>query len=54
MDSWFDGLMENSDNAYRSLLSRGLIEDPIPVMVQGIAILVLGLDSCQLYKTNRS
>ena len=41
IDAWFDGLMQNCDESYRSLLGRGLIEDPASMVV--IAMVVVGM-----------
>ncbi len=43
IDTWFDGLMQSCDHTYRRLISRGLIEDPVPIVVGGIAMVVVGL-----------
>ena len=43
VDIWFEGLMHNADQTYRSLIAKGLIEDPLSVALGGIAVAVLGL-----------
>jgi hypothetical protein len=43
VDIWFDGLDHNADQTYRSLVAKGLIEDPFSVVLGGIAVVVLGL-----------
>jgi hypothetical protein len=43
VDLWFEGLTHNTNQTYRSLIAKGLIEDPFTVVLSGIAVAVLGL-----------
>jgi hypothetical protein len=42
LDVWFEGAVRATDQAYSSLISRGLIEDPFPIAVGGITLVVMG------------
>lgn len=43
IDEWFEGLMKNTDQAYKELLAKGLIEDPLAIMLGGVAVTILGM-----------
>ncbi len=42
LDVWFEGTVRATDQAYSSLISKGLIEDPFPIALGGITLVVLG------------
>lgn len=50
VDVWFEGLMHNADQTYRSLIAKGLIEDPLSVVLGGSG---RGwANSCQFHKAD--